>query len=208
MSLIESLDALLAFVDAWVEAPGDYDASSNVRRPPPFDVSRFETLDREVHLEARELGLQDDLPQPDRDAFNNPQDISFVGKTNLAGLWMMGGKFHPMPTRQWRADLLTLRALASRTEPEPPRGGEPGDTEEQMRRVALAVGDDNAARIIEIAQRKDRSGDEKMQELILLDKRLIGKDSGEWGTLLGVSAAAIRGYSTWKRLQEAKKRAD
>jgi hypothetical protein len=75
--------------------------------------------------------------------------------------------------------------------------------EEQMQRVALAVGDDNAAKIMAIAQRRDLSGDEKMQEIVNVDSRFGGKNSAEWGTLLGVTPAAIRGYKTWKTIQHA-----
>ena len=110
MSLVESLDALLALVDG---------------EQAPFDVSRFEALDREVYLEARRLGLQDDLPQPDASSFVDPQDAQFIGKTKLAGMWLLGGQFIPMPARQWRADLLVLRSLATSTAPTPPTEAEP-----------------------------------------------------------------------------------
>jgi len=75
-----------------------------------------------------------------------------------------------------------------------------------MQRVAEAVGDENAVRILAIANRSDLSGERKMEEIIRLDSRFAGKDSVEWGKLIGVSPAAIRGYGLWKRWQEAKKR--
>jgi hypothetical protein len=80
------------------------------------------------------------------------------------------------------------------------------DIEQHMQRVAEAVGDENAVRILAIANRSDLSGERKMEELIRLDSRFASKDSVEWGKLIGVSPAAIRGYGLWKRWQEAKKR--
>jgi hypothetical protein len=88
--------------------------------------------------------------------------------------------------------------------PEAESEGEQPNVEQEMERVALAVGDDTAAKIMAIGQRKDWGGEQKMQEILRLDKRFAGKDSVEWGTLVGVSAAAIRGYRTWKLLQTNK----
>jgi hypothetical protein len=82
------------------------------------------------------------------------------------------------------------------------------DLEQHMKRIAQAVGDDNTSRILAVAQRTGWSGEQKMEEIVRLDKRFAGKNSTEWGTLLGVSAAAVRGYGLWKRLQEAKKSDD
>jgi hypothetical protein len=73
-----------------------------------------------------------------------------------------------------------------------------------MRRVAQAIGDENAARIMAIAQRKDLSGERKMEEILRLDPRFVGRDSSEWGQLIGVKPAAVRGYKLWKLLQKAK----
>jgi hypothetical protein len=80
-----------------------------------------------------------------------------------------------------------------------------GDIAEHMERVAQAIGDDNAVRILAIAHRKDLSGEGKMQEILRVDSRFAGKDSPEWAVLLNVSAAAVRGYGTWKDLQRRKK---
>ena len=80
----------------------------------------------------------------------------------------------------------------------------PGN-EQDMVQLIQAIGDDNTAKIIGIAQRKDLSGEEKMKEIVKEDVRFAGKDSNEWSTLLGVSDAAIRGYSFWKELQKRKK---
>ncbi len=82
------------------------------------------------------------------------------------------------------------------------------DIEQHLERVALAVGDKTAASILAIANRKDLSGERKMQEILKLDPRYSGKNSKAWGTLLGVNSAAVRSYQTWTTLQEEKKKAD
>jgi hypothetical protein len=91
-------------------------------------------------------------------------------------------------------------------------GGErPSDqptTEELMLRMAQAVGDDNAAQILAVAQRKDLTGERKMEQILRMDRRYAGKNSNDWAILLGVKPAAIRQYAIWKGLQEAKKRDD
>jgi hypothetical protein len=89
-----------------------------------------------------------------------------------------------------------------------PSAALPGEVEQYMERVAQAVGDDNTAAIMAIANRKDWSGERRMREILRLDGRFAGKDSNEWATLLGVSAAAVRGYATWKALQHGKTSAD
>jgi hypothetical protein len=81
----------------------------------------------------------------------------------------------------------------------------PVSMEQHMQRVVQAVGDSSAIRILAIAQRTDLSGEQKMEEMLRLDSRFAGKDSAEWGKLLGVRAAAVRGYPRWKRLQELKR---
>jgi hypothetical protein len=88
-----------------------------------------------------------------------------------------------------------------------PKDDGPVSMEQHMQRVVQAVGDNSAILILAIAQRTDLSGEQKMEEMLHLDARFAGKDSAEWGKLLGVRAAAVRGYPLWKRLQE-RKRAD
>jgi hypothetical protein len=80
--------------------------------------------------------------------------------------------------------------------------------EQHMERVAQAVGDDNAARVLAIANRKDWPGERKMEEIIRLDTRFTEKDSNWWARLLEVSPAAVRGYELWKTLQRNKKARD
>jgi hypothetical protein len=97
----------------------------------------------------------------------------------------------------------TARAIVGT--PEANSEGKQPNVEQEMERVALAVGDDNAARILAIAQRKDWKGERKMEEILRLDNRFASKDSGEWADLIGVSAAAVRSYRTWKALQQVNK---
>jgi hypothetical protein len=82
------------------------------------------------------------------------------------------------------------------------------DIEQHMTRVAQAVGDDNTTQILAIANRGGWSGERRMKEILRVDRRFEGKDSIEWSALLGVSPAAIRGYQTWKVLQQQKKADD
>ena len=77
-----------------------------------------------------------------------------------------------------------------------------------MERLALAIGDDYSAQIIAIANRENLTGEKKMEEIMSLDRRYASKNSIEWGTLLGVSPAAVRGYTSWKILQKASKSGD
>jgi hypothetical protein len=78
------------------------------------------------------------------------------------------------------------------------------DIERHVQRTVAAIGDENAVRILGIAQRSDWSGERKMEEILRLDSRFAGKDSKQWGQLLDVSPNAVRGYDRWKRLQQAK----
>jgi len=72
--------------------------------------------------------------------------------------------------------------------------GTPGGT------VELLL-DENARKIATIAGR-NQSAAEKMQAIVLLDRTWAGRDSAEWGKLLGVSSAAIRQCPTWKLMQK------
>ena len=76
-----------------------------------------------------------------------------------------------------------------------------------MVRVAQAIGDDTAVQVLAMAGQK-RSGDDRMAEILRLDRRFASKDSVAWGKLLGVSPAAVRSYQTWKLLQKAKEAGD
>lgn len=111
------------------------------------------------------------------------------------------------------ADLLERLAIhLSIVSPEPKVTGtnatEPltkSDAERDLQRVAQAVGDDTAGKVMAIAQRTDLSADEKMAQIVRLDRRYAGKDSNDWATLLGITSAAVRVTKTWKVTQAAKK---
>jgi hypothetical protein len=74
--------------------------------------------------------------------------------------------------------------------------------EQRMERFAQVIGDKNAALIMELLNKKDLSGEEKMKEILKLDRRFTGKKSTDWAVILNVSDAAVRGYATWKTLQK------
>jgi hypothetical protein len=77
-----------------------------------------------------------------------------------------------------------------------------------IERIVEAVGDENTLKILASVGRKDLSGDQKMQELIGLDKRFAGKNSSVWAKLLGVTPPAVRSYGTWKELRRQAKTLD
>ena len=107
MSLVNAIDTLLAYVD---EHELDYEFNFD------FEVRQFEDLDRVVYVEAHKRGFVSELPPQDSSSFSSPP--TFLGKTNLPGNWLIGGRFVPTPTRRWRGDLLALRTLAAAdTEP-------------------------------------------------------------------------------------------
>jgi hypothetical protein len=74
--------------------------------------------------------------------------------------------------------------------------------------VAQAIGDGQAAKIIAIAQRTDLSAEEKMKAIVKLDSRFKGKNSPEWGKLLGVTPEAVRLLGYWRELQDEKRKPD
>jgi hypothetical protein len=105
------------------------------------------------------------------------------------------------------SDALALKTLRGQHEqPKEDSDDTTSNLECYMQRVAEAIGDDNAARILEIAQRDGLSGEQRMKLIVQLDNRFNGKNSEQWGKLLGVSAAAVRGYPYWQELHEKKER--
>jgi hypothetical protein len=86
------------------------------------------------------------------------------------------------------------------------RPKEEPDSEQHFQRMALAVGDENAVKMMAIASRNDISADEKMQMILKLDKRFVGKDSNDWATLLRITPSAVRQTDTWKSLRSAANR--
>ena len=87
-----------------------------------------------------------------------------------------------------------------------PNGKQPAsDTEQQMERLAQVIGDDNAVKVLGIAQRTDIGGEEKLREIVKIDIRFKGKKSEELAGMLGVSDAAVRGYDIWKEWRAEQK---
>ena len=202
------------------------------------DVDEFHRLADEVYLLAFRAELVGALPhvpelRPQLESELPPlPPVQFESKLNLPGDWDFASPLdqdglppvQPLcsddttdddPTQRvflvcasprWLHDMGVLRVLAE-SEPEAESGGQ-ASIEQHMERLAQAVGDENAAKIISIAHRKNQSGEQKMLEILQSDKRYGGKDSVAWGTLLGVSPAAVRGYRTWKTIQQFRKRAD
>ena len=103
MTLTQAIDALLAFVDEHYRTP-DYGD-----RLPEFD-----TLDKEVYVEACRAGLQDSMPR--RDATFNSHQIVYFGRTNVPGCWSSPADAPStlvlMATPGWKADMEILLALA------------------------------------------------------------------------------------------------
>src|SRR5262249_54834270 len=50
-------------------------------------------------------------------------------------------------------------------------------TSSQLEQVAQAIGDETAATILTVANRKEWSGERRMKEIIFIDKRFAGKSS-------------------------------
>jgi hypothetical protein len=125
----------------------------------------------------------------------------------------------PALEADWCAAALALeRTQAARALvfPPPADGAEPDATcnehpvesvsiEQNMERIALAAGDDNTVKVLAVANRKDLSGDRRMEEILLIDRRFAEKDSNEWAALLQVTPPAVRGYKTWKLLRQRKR---
>ena len=68
--------------------------------------------------------------------------------------------------------------------------------------------DENSVKITSIAQDKTKSADERMKEIIRLDSRFKGKDSGGWGSLLDVTPAAIRQTDCWDAIRSEQRLPD
>jgi hypothetical protein len=130
------------------------------------------------------------------------RDYRFVAQPRMIQDILSGN--HPF-TIEWQPssaqEILARRELA-RTAPADQ------NFEQHIERLAMAVGDDTAARIMAIANNKDWSGERKMEEILRLDQRFAAKTSSEWATMLGVSNAAVRGYSTWKTVRKSHGRPD
>jgi hypothetical protein len=105
MDLVSACNDLIASVLDYCAIP--------LRQRPPFDVSRFEILDRNVYLEADRLGLSQHLPRP---KYVNNRAVR--GYTNLPvcerTMPELLGLFEPMPSQigVWRSQMISLIELA------------------------------------------------------------------------------------------------
>lgn len=199
MSLVEAIDSAVAYVRAH---PNEMTRA---------EVEDFRTLAEDVYMLAFRVGLADALPKvpellPELESTDLPlSPVQFISKLNLPGDWDTSVAEHVFlvcaPPR-WFHDIEILRKLVEAKSMLEAEIAPQPRVEEQMERIALAVGDENAAKIMAIAHQKDLSGNEKMQEILQIDLRFEGKDSTEWGALLGVSPAAVRQYKTWKAIQQ------
>jgi hypothetical protein len=131
--------------------------------------------------------------------------VAVVHYWQLANLWTASAEALDVWAKQRAGD---AGAEPSRESPDiagDPQPAEQPNHEQYMQRVVQAIGDKTAVRILAIASRSDLSGEQKMQEILGLDNRFVGKNCQEWAQLLGVTSAAVRGYSLWKQLQKRKK---
>jgi hypothetical protein len=70
--------------------------------------------------------------------------------------------------------------------------------EPDLRSVLAAVADDNALAIVAVAQDPERTVDERMRDIYIIDNRAVGWTSGKWAEVLRVTAAAVRQTGWWK----------
>lgn len=62
--------------------------------------------------------------------------------------------------------------------------------------------------IMKIARNTDLGGEDRMLEILRIDRRFEAKKSTWWANLLQVSAPAVRQYDTWKSIQAGKRNPD
>jgi hypothetical protein len=97
-------------------------------------------------------------------------------------------------------------SLAPTTPPAPQPESSKADDPSDLLRVCVAIAGENVGRILTILQRHDLNAEEKMRAVVKLEPNFRGKTSTQWGTILGTTANAVRGFDYWKQLQEEKKR--
>lgn len=117
-----------------------------------------------------------------------------------------GALWHADPQFDWDAAETELRLIeaaarqAEKTTPPilntPPKPTEPN---------VDALLDAADLKISEIASDTARGGEERMLEILRIDSRYQAKPSTWWSELLGVRDATIRGYDTWKSIQNGKR---
>lgn len=64
--------------------------------------------------------------------------------------------------------------------------------------------DANGVRISQVASDRRRTANERMQDIVGIDRSWAGRTSSEWASLLGVSEQAIRRTATWNLIQRGR----
>ena len=77
----------------------------------------------------------------------------------------------------------------------------PDEAEAEIMRIAQAYGGSELATILGIAKQPSLSADEKMKQIVRIDRSFQGKDSNDWATLLEVTPAAVRQTESWKAIR-------
>lgn len=103
------------------------------------------------------------------------------------------------PVRRWLED------AKKATAPEVEHSDAAGDTE-VVKRLALLLGPEEA-RIADVAANKTKTVEQRMMEIVAIDKRFTAKDSEEWAVLLGCSSAAIRKLDFWDLIRKSPEKA-
>lgn len=83
-----------------------------------------------------------------------------------------------------------------------------GSAESYFQLLADVIGDESTSRIIQIAHEAGMTLEQKMEAISLIDRRFTGKQSSEWGVILGRTSNAVRKTAPWKRWRAARKAID
>lgn len=179
----------------WGKAhPEDDELKDHVLRRNDALAEQILEADRHVWVEACKLTLEDRLPQGD--------GAECFGKTNIPvwleahdSVWERGApSWHhdQLAMQRWRQDLLALREFVI------PRTGMTDFAGANRWEILLtALGDDSSLRILNVAEDRNKSADEKMNDIYHIDHRVLSWDSGAWSRVLGVQSSAIRQTGWW-----------
>lgn len=80
-----------------------------------------------------------------------------------------------------------------------------GFSEQELLKALASTGDSNSAKIYQIATDPNLTGDEKLREIICIDRRFASKSSAAWAQLVGGTDANIRQTPVWRELRKAAK---
>lgn len=73
-----------------------------------------------------------------------------------------------------------------------------------LEKVLAATGDETSRAVLAKAS-SNKSADDRMRDILMLDSRLEAKSSADWALMLGCTDAAIRKTLTWKAIQRRRK---